>query len=103
MKINFHLYRTLKTGMVGEDVKKMQHWLNIVNLAYGFSDTFKDGVIENGRFTTFILTIFYHEYLEWSGYPVNHVYDQEIHSYLCTDVNLSLQQIGDASATWTAN
>ena len=103
MTRNFHLFRNLKTGMYGEDVRKLQHWLNIVNSVYGFSKTYKSGVNEDGRFSTFWLTGFLHEYLEWSGYPINHIYDDEIHKYLCTDVNLALQQLGDTTVTWTAN
>ena len=103
MTKRFHLYRNLKTGTEGEDVKKLQDWLNTVNLAYGFSERYPDGVPVNGKFQTFILSVFYHEYLNWSGYPVNHVYDNEIHQYLCTDVNLALQNLGDYGTTWAAN
>jgi hypothetical protein len=87
--------------MQGEDVKKLQLWLNTINLAYGFSNFYPDGVPENGKFQHFILTPFYHEYLEWSGYEKNHVYDWDIHSYACTDVNLALQQLGDNGTKWT--
>jgi hypothetical protein len=101
MTRRFALTRVLKAGMQGEDVKKLQRWLNTINLAYGFSNFYPDGVPENGKFQTFILLPFYHEYLQWSGYPIDHDYDWEVHSYACTDVNLALQQLGDYGTKWT--
>jgi hypothetical protein len=96
----FQLFRNLKAGMSGEDVKKLQLWLNTVNSAYSFSQHYPDGIPISGLFQTFILNIFYHEYLKWSDYPVSHIYDKEIHSYLCTDVNLALKKMGSNAVTW---
>ena len=102
MTKRFYLYRTLKTGMEGEDVKKLQNWLNTVNLAYSFSKLFPNGVPVNGKFQTFILSVFYHEYLDFAGYPINHVYDKEIHDWLCYDVNMALTCLGDYGTRWVA-
>jgi hypothetical protein len=87
MTKKFILTRTLKPGMQGEDVRKLQNWLNIVNSDCGFSKAFPKGVPENGKFQTFILSIFYHEFLRHLGIPVSHVYDKEIHELLCKHVN----------------
>lgn len=97
----FKLTRVLKAGMTGEDVRKFQHWLNIVQLAYNFSPTsFTDGITENGQFTSFVTTIFYHRFLDMAGYPINHVYDAEIHEWLCYNVNMALEVLGDTRDTW---
>ena len=101
MTKKFHLYRSLKAGMQGEDVRKLQNWLNIVNSVYSFSERYPKGVPENGIFQTFILNVFYHEFLRWIGEPVNHVYDKYIHESLCGEVNAALLNLGDSGTTWT--
>ena len=95
----FKLKRTLTAGMDGEDVKKLQHWLNIVQLAYNFSN-FSDGIPEDGHFSRFITNGFYHSFLDMVGYPINHVYDTQIHEELCYHVNMALEALGNYQDTW---
>ena len=99
-KKTFKLTRNLKAGMTGEDVKKFQHWLNIVQLAYNFSKSYTDGINETGHFSIFITNIFYHRFLEMIGYPINHIYDKEIHEELCYHVNMALKSLGNHQDTW---
>lgn len=105
LKKTFRLSRTLKVGMEGEDVKKFQKWLNIVNLSYGFSKLFPDGIAENGRFTTFITLAFYHEWSRWSmDEQVRHTYDKDAHEWLCLDVNMGMQNmLNDFGTKWVTS
>ena len=96
----FRLKRCLTPGAYGDDVKKVQVWLNLVQLAYSFSDSYYDGIPEDGHFTRFITNYFYNRYLDMAGFERNHVYDAEIHEQLCYDVNMALQCIGETRDTW---
>jgi hypothetical protein len=87
--------------MEGEDVKKLQKLLNLVNLAYNFSKTFPNGINENGKFTTFFTLVFYHEWLKWGGDKVKHNYEKDDHEALILDANLGMKsQLGDWGTEW---
>ena len=104
----FHLTRTLRYEMQGQDVKLMQYWLNIVNVVYSFSDTY-DSIPENGKFTMFMTRVFLDQFQKWLGSDdegnvdesyITYCYDPSTHYFLCNYVNMALESIGSRER-WT--